>query len=908
MSTTSSSNKTFIEQEILRRVSKPSQYLGTELNSVHKNLNDINLRFALIFPDMYEVGLGNLGLHILYAIMNKPEDVWAERAYAPGIDMEEELRKHKIPLFALESKDGLGEFDGLGFTLQSELTYTNILNILDLSNVPLRTEDRTDEHPLTFCGGPAVFNPEPLAYFMDFFVFGDGEDVIKEIMDVFRTHSTRKDRLEALCQIEGIYVPSLYPVDIMDDGQILPSDVAPKIVKRIAPDLNAAEFPVDYLVPFTRQIHDRISLEVLRGCTQGCRFCQAGMVTRPVRERSIDNIETLMERTLAATGYEEVSLVSLSTCDYSKVRTMVSKMSEKAKEQMVGVSLPSLRLDSFSVELADIVAGVRRTGLTFAPEAASPRLRSVINKWIPDEELLNMSHQAFQLGWDHVKLYFMIGLPTERDDDVDAIADLTLRTLEVGRKINRKAKVNTGVSTFVPKPFTPFQWAPQINIEETKRRQSILFEKIGKHPGVKFGRHNAHETFLEGLVSRADRRAGDLIQRAFELGARFEAWDEHLKMKVWYQAIEELNYDVEFQFRERDLNERLPWDHIDVLIPKKWFQEDWQRATELKHAQDCRHSKCHRCGVIDRKRPLCASMLRTSIDGRKVEKEFVVQHNAEKQAVEETIPEKMRNPSAPPELKENTVVQRLIFRVAVTGVARFLSHMETTNAWIRTLRRARVPMAYSQGFHPHPKLAFESARPVAEESLGSYMDVSLYKRVEPSVILERMKRLVAPGFKVMSVEEVDIKAPALMAAVTGMDYIMYVPDDAETVQASIETLLAQNEVIIQRKRKKKKARNGRRKSFGPKMRSIDVRPNIGSMSLNVPEHLQKSDGMAAIAVELHRVGDRGLRPSELMTLIGYDIQQCHILRLRTRFSNTVSGVSRPQPVPTSDVTIDSSVQ
>ena len=890
-------HKQFIETEILRRVEKPSQYLGTELNSVHKDKDAIDLRFSLVFPDMYEVGLGNLGLHILYAILNKHPDVWAERSYAPGVDMEAELRKHNIPLFALESKDGLGEFDGLGFTLQSELTYTNILNILDLSGIPLRTKDRGEEHPLTFCGGPAVFNPEPLVYFMDFFVFGDGEDVINEIVEVFRKHKKRDDRLMALSGVKGIYVPSLYPVDVMEDGQILPSDTAPKIVKRIAPDLNAAEFPVDYLVPFTRQIHDRISLEVLRGCTQGCRFCQAGMVTRPVRERTIDNIETLMERTLAATGYEEVSLVSLSTCDYSKVRTMVSKMSEKAKEQMVGVSLPSLRLDSFSVELADIVAGVRRTGLTFAPEAASPRLRSVINKWIPDEELLNMSQQAYQLGWDHVKLYFMIGLPTERDDDVDAIADLTLKTLDVGRKINRKAKVNTGVSTFVPKPFTPFQWAPQIDRAETKRRQEILFAKIGKHPAIKFGRHNANETFLEGLVSRSDRRAGDLIERAFEKGARFEAWDEHLNMRAWYEAIEELEYDVQFQFRERDLNERLPWDHIDVLIPKKWFQEDWQRATELKHAQDCRHSKCHRCGVIDRKRPLCANMLRTSIDGRKVEKEFVVKH-AEKKAVEaENIPPAlMKNPASPPKLKENSVEQRLIFRVAVTGVARFLSHMETTNAWIRTLRRARVPMAYSQGFHPHPKIAFESARPVAEESLGSYMDVSLHKRVDPALVLERLKQVVAPGFKVMSVEEVDLKATALMAAVTGMDYIMYVPEAPAVLQEKVTTLLEQEEILVERKKKQKKKRGrrggkGAQRPTGPTMRQIDMKPNIGSLSLNVPEALQKSDGMTAIAVELNRIDGRGMRPSELLKVLGYEIESCHVLRLRTRFSSTISETS-----------------
>ncbi|HRK35700.1 MAG TPA: TIGR03960 family B12-binding radical SAM protein, partial [Candidatus Hydrogenedentes bacterium] len=382
-----------LRNEILPLVQKPSRYLGTELNSTHKDLKDVELRVALVFPDLYDLGLGNLGLLILYAILNERPWCWCERAYSPAPDMEKILRERDLPLFTNESKDPLGAMDVLGFTLQSELTYTNILNAIDLAGIPLRTKDRDELHPLTMAGGPSVFNPEPLAPFIDFFVIGEGEDVVLEIVDLLRAikHAPRREKLEALAKLEGIYVPELYPFETLPDGRILPMEDAPKIVKRTVQDLDGATFPTNYIVPYTQQVHDRVGLEVLRGCTQGCRFCQAGMVTRPVRERSLEKVDELMERTLAATGYEEVSLVSLSTCDFSRPRMLVEQAARRAAKDNVSVSLPSLRLDSFSVELADMVAGVRRSGLTFAPEAASPRLRALINKWIPDDDLLRMS-------------------------------------------------------------------------------------------------------------------------------------------------------------------------------------------------------------------------------------------------------------------------------------------------------------------------------------------------------------------------------------------------------------------------------------------------------------------------------------------------------------------------------------
>lgn len=819
--------------EILPHVEKPSRYLGTELNSVHKERAAVDLRLALCFPDLYDIGLGNLGLHILYKVLNGIDGVWAERVYAPGLDLEEALRARGLPLFAWESKDPLGKFDGIGFTLQSELTFTNILNILDLAGIPLRTRDRRPDDPLTFAGGPAVFNPEPLAPFMDFFVIGDGEDVVVEIAEVLRTHREREPRLRALAALEGVYVPALYPMETLPDGAIRPPLGGPSIRKRTVDSLDGATYPVDLIVPFTEQVHDRASLEVLRGCTQGCRFCQAGMTTRPVRERSLENLADLLERQLDATGYEEVSLVSLSTCDYSKVRSLVDQSVRIARRRNVAVGLPSLRLDSFSVELSDMVAETRRTGLTFAPEAASPRLRALINKWIPDEELIDMASGAYAQGWDHVKLYFMIGLPTERDDDVLAIGDLCLRTVAAGRVHRRDAGVRTGVSTFVPKPFTPFQWARQIGIEETEQKQAILKNHFKNARGVKFGRHHPEETFLEGLVSRADRRAADLIEAAWRNGARFDAWSEHLDMEAWRRAITETGYDVEDALRERAVDERLPWDHLDIHVPKAWLAEDWARALALGHAPDCRHAKCHKCGVIDVKRPLCASMLRDAIAGKKAERAWT----------RGTLPE------APG--KEQ--VQRIRFRVGRVGEPRFLSHLEFMMAWYRALRRARLPLSMSQGFHPKPRVNFSSALPTGEESIGEYMDVVLCDTVEVAGAVAALRRVAPPGFLVAGGVEVPVHDPGLMGQVDGAAYTLFPSED---VRDRVWALNAATALPLERRSK-----SG--------MLTLDIRPMI--------RHLEvRPDG--SVLLEVQDVEGRPGKPKEVLRLLGLNPDRTRILK------------------------------
>ncbi len=794
--------RNILNSAILPAVTKPSRYLGTELHSVHKDPRDVELRVALAFPDLYDLGLGNLGLHMLYTILNGLPWCWAERVYAPAPDMEAALRERGLPLFALESKDPLRAMDLIGFSLQSELTYTSVLNILNLADIPLRSNQRGDDYPLVFAGGPCAFNPEPMAPFIDFFVIGDGEEAIVEIAQTALTvrNASRAERLDAFACIPGVYVPERYPFETLPDGSVVPSESAPKIVRRVVKNLDAASFPTRHIVPYAQLIHDRPGLEVFRGCTHGCRFCHAGMIGRPVRARGIETIEQLMEETLAATGYEEISLLSLSTCDYPCARTLLAQTAQRARALDAAVSIPSLRLDTFSVELADAVADIRRSGLTFAPEAATPRMRAVINKWYEDETLFAVASEAFRRGWQHVKCYFMIGLPTEQDEDVEAIADLCVRTLQAGRAVSPRAKIHTGVSTFVPKPFTPFQWAAQIGYEEIQRRQAILGQAFAKHRSIKFGRHEPETSFLEGLLARADRRAADLVEAAYRRGARLDSSTEYLHFQAWLDAIDETGFDVPGAFRERALDERLPWDHIDPLIPKAWFRIEWERALELARTPDCRTGTCHQCGLRDRIPGLCNEMCDAAAQGAKVDADAVLPQ----------WPERVEPPPA----------QRVRFRIGRNDEARFLSNLEWMSAWSRALRRAQAPLAYSQGFHAHPKVTFATAPPVGEESEDDYMDIVLRRIVDPAALLERLCATLPPGFHAYEANEVPINAPSLMSAVIGFDYLIRTEGEPEEIQSRIDALLAQDTIHVERKGRP----TGPRKSHGTVQ--LDIRPFV----------------------------------------------------------------------------------
>lgn len=839
--------------DILPRVERPSRYLGSELNAVHKDPGAVEVRIALAFPDLYDLGLGNLGLLILYAILNELPWCWAERAYAPAADMEAALRARRIPLLSQESKTPLGHLDGIGFTLQSELTYTNILNMLDLAQVPLRSAQRGEHAPLVFAGGPCAFNPEPLAPFMDFFVIGDGEEAVVEVAQAFRETAgqSRRARLEALARIEGVYVPALYPFETLADGRIRPAPGAAPVRKRLIRDLNAAAYPTKLIVPFTHQVHDRAGLEVLRGCTHGCRFCQAGMTTRPVRERGLETLDALLEKLIRETGYEETSLLSLSTCDYSRAQALVGQAAARAAGADMSVSLPSLRLDTFAVELADKVADIRRSGLTFAPEAATPRLRAVINKWIPDEDLFNAAEEVFRRGWKHLKLYFMIGLPTETDDDVLAIVDLCARTLDRVRAINRSAQINTGISTFVPKPFTPFQWAEQLGLEEIRRRQALLQDGFFRHRALRFGRHHPFSTLIEGLITRSDRRAADLLEAAWRRGARFDGWDEWRNETAWEQAIEETGASVEDALRARGPSERLPWDHIDVLVSKAWLRNDWQAALELRHAPDCRGGECRNCGLNETERDLCRRMWMRAAEAG-LESSGAVPAPSEPHV----------------ERQEPPAVQRLRFRIGRSGEARFLSNRELMTAWSRALRRAAFPLSYSQGFHAHPKITFSSAPALGEESECDYMDVVLRTPVSAAEALQRLAAALPAGMHVFDSDVVPLNAPSLMASVTGFSYTLVIGESLETVQARVDDVLARPRIELEREGKM--TRRGVRR-----VSTVDVRPMIRRMAVRPGR-----DG-ALVDVEVGLVETRGVRMREILALLASEPASARVIKRAT---------------------------
>ena len=606
--------KLALNDEILLKIEKPARYIGNEVNSVMKDKEKVDIRFAMCFPDVYEIGMSHLGIQILYDMFNRREDVWCERVYSPWTDLDKAMREQQIPLFALESQDPVREFDFLGITIQYEMCYTNILQILELSQIPLHASERTEADPIVIGGGPCSYNPEPLADFFDIFYIGEGETVYDELLDAYKewngSGKSRREFLEMAAEIEGLYVPQFYDAAYHEDGTLrsfIPNNVhAPDTVKKQAVmEVTDSPYPMKPVVPFIKATQDRVVLEIQRGCIRGCRFCQAGMIYRPTRERNVEKLKEYARTMLQNTGHEEISLSSLSSSDYSELKELVTFLIDEFKDKGINISLPSLRIDAFSLDVMSRIQDIRKSSLTFAPEAGSQRMRNVINKGLTEEDILEGAGQAFEGGWTKVKLYFMLGLPTETEEDMREIARLSDRVARRYYEIpkeqrNGKCQITASSSFFVPKPSTPFQWASMFPAEEYTRRALIVkdeFQAQLNRKSLKYNWHDAQTTVLEGVMARGDRRVGRVIEEAYRLGCLFDSWTECFDNDLWMQAFENTGVDIDFyNLRQRGADELFPWDFIDIGVSRKFLYREWEKAMRGEVTPNCR-MQCSGCGA-----------------------------------------------------------------------------------------------------------------------------------------------------------------------------------------------------------------------------------------------------------------------------------------------------------------------
>ena len=606
--------KLALSDEILLKIEKPARYIGGEVNSVMKNKDQVDIRFVMCFPDVYEIGMSHLGIQILYDMFNRREDVWCERVYSPWLDLDKVMREKNIPLFALESQEPVREFDFLGITIQFEMCYTNILQVLELSHIPLHAKDRTEADPIVIGGGPCTYNPEPLAEFFDIFYMGEGETVYDELLDAYKdwkgSGKSRREFLERAARIKGLYVPGFYDVEYNEDGTLkafAPNNAhAPATVKKqVVMDVTDCPYPMKPVVPFIKATQDRVVLEIQRGCIRGCRFCQAGMIYRPTRERNVDKLKEYARTMLKNTGHEEISLSSLSSSDYSELKELVIFLIDEFKDKGINISLPSLRIDAFSLDVMSKVQDIRKSSLTFAPEAGSQRMRNVINKGLTEEDILSGAGQAFEGGWNKVKLYFMLGLPTETEEDMREIAWLSDRVARRYYEIpkeqrNGKCQITASSSFFVPKPFTPFQWATMFPAEEYMRRASVVKEEFNaqlNRKSLKYNWHDAQTTVLEGVMARGDRKVGAVIEEAYRLGCLFDSWTESFRNDLWMQAFKNTGIEISFyNLRQRDADELFPWDFIDIGVSRRFLRKEWERAMNAEVTPNCR-MQCSGCGA-----------------------------------------------------------------------------------------------------------------------------------------------------------------------------------------------------------------------------------------------------------------------------------------------------------------------
>jgi radical SAM family uncharacterized protein/radical SAM-linked protein len=766
-------------QQILPLVEHPSRYLGTEINSRLKKDGNTALHIALVFPDLYEIGTSHFGMQILYHILNRSPDIIAERVFMPAADMIGYLRSGDIPLMTLESKRPIHQFDIIGFSLLYELNYTNFLAILDLGKIPFYSRERSLGHPFVIAGGPCTSNPEPVAEFFDAMVIGDGEKTALAMatawMEWKRAGASLKDHLlNRWSQIEGVYVPGEFRAEYDSNGfQILRNSATDsrvqekKIIRSILSKLDVSDFPASPIVPFGKPVHDRLRLEISRGCTRGCRFCQAGMIYRPVRERSPESVLHLSELSLSSTGYDDLSLLSLSTGDYTGIKSLMDLLMGRCESKKVAVSFPSLRADTLTPEIMNQIKRVRKTGFTIAPEAGSERLRKIINKNLSDAEIIQTVQSAFDLGWRLIKLYFMIGLPFETDADLNALITLVkgLRNRISGSSVKKggfhpKGNLNVSIATFIPKPHTPFQWASQVSLGEAREKINFLKKEL-KLSGIQVKWQNPEVSMIEGLWSRGDRRLSRLLVNAYQKGCLFDGWSDSFDFRKWEEAISETGIDLDFfTARTRDLGEPLPWDHIDVRVAKGYLIDEWNRAREGISTVDCRFGDCNQCG---------------SCNFESIQP--VVFNNVE-------IPkENLWNEEISSRQKKGEDTAYCTYQILYTkrGTARFFGHLEMVRLIMQGVRRAGIPIRFSEGFHPKPKLSFDDPLPLGMESEGEIFYLSARKGLHPGETIERLNPQLPSGIQIIDIKVLHEKEKAFKPSVLSYEITLDEGDFDDTV-------------------------------------------------------------------------------------------------------------------------------